>query len=300
MLDILFMLAGITIMALIWIMLYDSNRFVITKHRIEDEKIGRHCRAVVLADLHNKCYGRNNGILIETIREQKPDCIIIAGDIPTAKPGKSLDTALHLINELAKDYKIFYANGNHEHRMKLYPDVYGDMAEMYEQGLREAGVDRLVNRSEELEDENIVIYGSEIDRFFYKRFKVQPMSDDYMESILGLPDAGKYNILIAHNPDYFPHYAKWGADLVLSGHVHGGMARIPLINKGMVSPNVRLFPRYDGGVYREDNSVMILSRGLGMHTIPVRLFNPGELIIIDFDSKKRYNEEDQLGNTGKA
>lgn len=286
MLDILFMLVGIATIALIWIMLYDSNRFVITKHSIESEKISRHCRAVVLADLHNKCYGRNNEGLIEAVREQKPDCIIIAGDIPTAKPKKSLDTALHLMEELTKDYQIFYANGNHEHRMKLYPDVYGDMAERYETGLKKAGVDRLVNSHKELEENNITIYGSEIDRFFYKRFKIQPMDDDYLESILGLPDDKKYNILIAHNPDYFPHYAKWGADMVLSGHVHGGMVRIPFVNKGIISPNIRLFPKYDGGIYREKDSTMILSRGLGMHTIPIRLFNPGELIVIDFDPKK--------------
>lgn len=286
MLDILFVLAGIAILALIWIMLYDSNRFVITKHCIKNEKVGRHYRAVVLADLHNKRYGINNERLIEAIREQKPDCIIIAGDIPTAKPDKSLDTALHLMEELAKDYKIFYANGNHEHRMKLYPDVYGDMAERYEAGLKKAGVDRLVNGHEELGEENITIYGSEIDRFYYKRFQVQPMEDDYLESILGLPDKKKYNILIAHNPDYFPHYAKWGADLVLSGHVHGGMVRVPFVNKGIISPNVRLFPKYDGGIFEEKDSIMILSRGLGMHTIPIRLFNPGELIVIDFEPGK--------------
>lgn len=286
MLDVLFMLAGIGIMALIWIMLYDSNRFVITKHHIEDEKVGRHCRAVVLADLHNKCYGRNNERLIEAIRRQKPDCIIIAGDIPTAKPRRSLDTALHLMEELAGDYRIFYANGNHEHRMKLYPEVYGDMAERYEAGLKKAGVNRLVNSHTELEDENIAVYGSEIDKLYYKRFKLLPMPDDYLNGILGQPDHNKYNILIAHNPDYFPYYARWGADLVLSGHVHGGMVRVPFINKGVISPNVRLFPKYDGGVYREKNSVMILSRGLGMHTIPIRLFNPGELIVIDFNPQK--------------
>lgn len=283
MLDILFMLAGVAVIALMWIMLYDSNRFVITKHQIKDQKIGRHYRAVVLADLHNKCYGRDNERLIEAIRKQEPDGIIIAGDIPTARPKKSLDTALHLMEELAKDYHIFYANGNHEHRMKLYPTVYGDMDTRYEAGLKKAGVDRLVNSHEELEAENITVYGSEIDRFYYKRFHIQPMDDGYLERILGVPEDTKYNILIAHNPDYFPHYAKWGADLVLSGHVHGGMVRIPFLNKGVISPNVRLFPQYDGGVFREKDSVMILSRGLGMHTIPVRLFNPGELIVIDFD-----------------
>jgi hypothetical protein len=170
--------------------------------------------------------------------------------------------------------------------MELYPEKYGDMAKKYEEGLKCAGVDRLVNSHSLLVKENIVIYGSQIDRKYYKRFKIQPMERNYLESILGQPDRTVYNILIAHNPDYFPYYAEWGADLVLSGHIHGGMIRIPFINKGVVSPAVRLFPKYDGGMYREKESTMILSRGLGMHTIPIRLFNPAELVTIDFDMQE--------------
>jgi len=87
--------------------------------------------------------------------------------------------------------------------------------------------------------------------------------------------------LIAHDPDYFPKYADWGADLVLSGHVHGGMVRVPFWGKGVVSPNVRLFPKYDGGEFTIGKSRMLLSRGLGMHTIPIRLFNPGEILEVE-------------------
>ena len=95
----------------------------------------------------------------------------------------------------------------------------------------------------------------------------------------------KYNILLMHNPDYFPNAAQWGTDLVLSGHVHGGIVRIPGW-KGVASPNIRFFPKYDGGKFEEGESVMILSRGLGVHTIPFRLFNPGELIVLDLEEEK--------------
>lgn len=283
MLDILFTIIGVIGILLVWVMLYDSNRFVVTGQKITDKRIKKNCRAVVLADLHNKRYGKDNERLLAAIREAKPDFILVAGDIPTAKPGKSLDIAVSLMTELARDYPIYYGNGNHEHRMKLYPKNYGNMAEEYEKALQKAGISRLVNSHMELADTGIVIYGSEIDRFYYKRFRVQHMEDDYLQGILGTPKSSDYSILIAHNPDYFPQYARWGADLVLSGHVHGGMVRIPIINKGVVSPNVRLFPKYDGGIFHEDKSTMILSRGLGMHTIPIRLFNPGELIVIDFE-----------------
>ena len=108
------------------------------------------------------------------------------------------------------------------------------------------------------------------------------MDAAYLKRLLGKPSAGEYNILIAHNPDYFPAYAEWGADLVLSGHVHGGIMRLPLLG-GVLSPALRLFPKYDGGLFQEGGSTMILGRGLGSHTIPIRIFNPGELIVVTLE-----------------
>lgn len=279
--------AVICAMALVclWFMLFDSNRFVIRTHEITDERIRKPLRAVVLADLHNKRYGRENEKLLEAVRACRPDCILIAGDMLTSKPGKTLDIALHVLEELAKEYPIYYGNGNHEHRLKLYPKTYGDMAQRYEAALQSMGVERLVNSHVTLQSHGIVIYGSEIDRLYYKRFKVQFMEPDYLKRLLGNPDPHAYNVLIAHNPDYFPQYAAWGADLTLSGHVHGGIVRIPFWGKGVASPNIRLFPKYDGGLFQEKGRTMLLSRGLGMHTIPFRLFNPGELWVVDFKPK---------------
>lgn len=285
MLNIIITVLSIIIIICIWVMLYDGSRFVVSEYSFQDKRIRQKTRVVVLADLHNKRYGKNNERLVEAIRACQPDMILVAGDLPTAKPGAKLDVAIHLLEELARDYPIYYGNGNHEHRMKLYPEKYGDMAKEYDKALKRLNVNLLVNAHMELADRGITIYGSEIDKFYYKRFKIQHMEQDYMEHILGQPVQETYNILLAHNPDYFPQYAAWGADLVLSGHVHGGMVRIPFINKGVVSPNVRFFPEYDGGLFRREKSTMLLSRGLGMHTIPVRLFNPGEVLVIDLDKE---------------
>lgn len=280
--NILITIFGIFVLACLWVLLYDTNRFIVVGHSFTDKRIRKKCKAVVLADLHNKCYGKENEKLLAAIREQRPDMILVAGDILTAKPGNSLDVAIHLMEELAKDYPVYYGNGNHEHRLKLYPEKYGDMAEQYDKALGEIGVTRLINAKVSLEEYGITVFGSEIDRFYYKRFGVQPMAEEYLASILGQVKTDTYNILLAHNPDYFPRYAAWGADLILSGHVHGGMVRVPILGKGVVSPNIRLFPKYDGGRFELGKSVMLLSRGLGMHTIPVRIFNPGELLVIDF------------------
>ena len=279
--DVVITVIAVILVVLVWIMLYDSNRFVVRHYSLRDQRIKKPVKAVVLADLHNKRYGKENECLLQAIDEIRPDMILIAGDILTAKPKASLETAVDLLTKLAGKYPIYYGNGNHEHRLKLYLENYGDMAERYEETLQKIGIRRLVNEHTVLEESGICIYGSEIDKLYYKRFGIQPMDPEYLKSLLGQPSAEKYTILIAHNPDYFPKYADWGADLVLAGHVHGGMVRVPIWGKGVVSPNVRLFPKYDGGEFTLGKTRMLLSRGLGMHTIPVRLFNPGEVLEVD-------------------
>ena len=112
-----------------------------------------------------------------------------------------------------------------------------------------------------------------------------PMEKEYLEETLGPASKEKYQILLAHNPDYFENYAQWGADLVLSGHVHGGIMRLPLLG-GVISPTLLLFPKYDGGLFKKGSSAMILSRGLGTHTLPIRIFNPGELILFTISPKR--------------
>ena len=279
--DVVITVIAVILVIMLWIMLYDSNRFVVRHYPLRDQRIKKSVKAVVLADLHNKRYGKENERLLQAIDEIRPDMILIAGDILTAKPKASLETAVDLLTKLSGKYPIYYGNGNHEHRLKLYPENYGDMAERYEEALQKIGIRRLVNEHTVLEESGICIYGSEIDKLYYKRFGIQPMDPEYLKSLLGQPSAEKYTILIAHNPDYFPKYADWGADLVLSGHVHGGMVRVPFWGKGVVSPNVRLFPKYDGGEFIIGKSRMLLSRGLGMHTIPIRLFNPGEILEVE-------------------
>lgn len=283
MFEMIVTILGVVLIVLIWVMLYDSNRFVVQTYKIADKRIRKKCRAVVLADLHNKRYGRDNERLIAAIREQKPDMILIAGDMITAKPGKSQETALQMLEALAKEYPIYYGNGNHEYRIKLYPDTYGDMAEKYGQALKELGIEPLVNSRVALAEYGMTVYGLEIDREYYRRFRVSKMESDYPGSVMGQPDPELYTVLLAHNPDYFPQYAAWGADLVLSGHAHGCVVRVPILDKGVISPALRLFPKYDGGIFMEGDSTMILSRGLGMHTIYIRLFNPAELWVVDFE-----------------
>lgn len=267
------------------VMLYDGNRFHVVKYRIYSEKIKEEHRFVVLSDLHNKSYGEKNQKLLKSIDELKPEGILIAGDILTAKPGKRYDVALDLLKNLAMKYPVYYGMGNHETRLFLYPEKYGDMGERYEADLKKIRVDFIRNESKECKD-NIRITGLDMDRKYYQRFKKMAMEPEYLKEALGETLGEEYEILLAHNPDYFEEYAAWGADLVLSGHVHGGMMRLPILG-GVISPAYKLFPKYDGGMFKKGSATMILSRGLGMHTIPVRIFNPGELIFLKLEPEKK-------------
>ena len=283
--EIFIVILGILVLLCIWIILFDSTRFVKTSYKYSDKRIQRSCRAVLISDLHNKSYGRNNESLLAAIREEKPDFILIAGDMITANRRHKFGVAIRLLSELKKDFPIYYANGNHEQYICLPEKDYGDAGKEYKKLLDEAGVDRLINSHVELAEYGISIYGLEIDRDFYRRFTDVKMDDDYLKTILGKADETKYNILLAHNPDHFEKYAEWGADLTLAGHIHGGIVRVPFTGKGVISPKFTLIPKYDGGEFAAGKAIMIVSRGLGTHTIPLRMFNPAELITIDFEGK---------------
>ena len=262
--------------------LYDSNRFAVREYHIRCRGLKRKYRFVMLSDLHNKCYGKHNEKLLAAIEEQKPESILIAGDMLTSETPERFGPALELVEKLAERYPVYYANGNHEYRMKTEEAHYGTGYRRYHARLERKGVVFLENDSVLLPEAGIRIYGVEIGREYYKKLKGTPMDGRYLKKLLGKPSKGDYHILIAHHPDYFTAYADWGADLVLSGHVHGGIMRLPLLG-GVISPTLRLFPKYDGGLFQEGSSTMILGRGLGSHTIPIRIFNPGELVVAELE-----------------
>lgn len=260
---------------------FDMNRFVVRKYNIISDKINKPVKAVFLTDLHNKQYGKNNKYLIQKIKEIDPDFILCGGDMIVASPGKDNTNAVRFLGDLAEEYKVYYALGNHEYRANIYPEKYGDMYELFFRTLSEKSVVFLRNQSIYVEDGNLSVSGIEIDRKFYKRFRKQSMEEGYIDNLKGERKKNAFQIMLAHNPDYFKEYAESEAELILSGHLHGGIVRLPIIG-GCVSPAIRIFPKYSDGLYRIGKKQMIVSCGLGSHTIPLRIFNPGELSVISF------------------
>ncbi len=277
---------SILVLLCVAVIVSDTHRFVIKETVLVTEKIKQDTKIVVLSDLHNTCYGKENEKLLGKIRQIHPDMVLLAGDMLTAKPGVDFGNTVSFLRKLADDYMVYYGIGNHEHRLELYPKVYGSMYEEYWKALEHPNIVPLVNQHILLKERGMCIYGSQIEKRFYKRFSLQPMDEFYLKGLLGEPQTDCYNVLLAHNPDYFENYVMWGADLVLSGHVHGGIVRLPFLG-GVLSPACRLFPKYDGGLFYKKGCTMLLSRGLGTHTIPVRMFNPGELHVVSIKKAPR-------------
>lgn len=284
--QVIIFLYVIAVIALFFIlvMIIDCNRFVIREYTCVSEKLHKEGKFILLSDLHNKSFGKDNERLLRAIEREKPDVILMAGDMYTSARNKDNAEVAEFVSRLAGKYPVYYANGNHEHKTRLYPETFGSMYRDYMEKIEAAGAVILVNDKVFLSDYNMEIYGLEIEREYYKKFVNQSMGKEYLTETLGKTDLWKFNLLIAHNPDYFDAYADWGADLTVSGHVHGGLMRLPVLG-GMISPKLKLFPHYDGGRFEKGKSVMILGRGLGTHTLPIRIFNPGELAVIQLTEK---------------
>ena len=279
MIEVILTCMGVAIILCLIISVWDCNRFITVEYEIESDKVTKPCKFVLLSDLHNKSYGKDHERLIDKIDSISPDMVLVAGDMLTAERGQDSDVALSLMRQLSSRYKIYYGMGNHEHRLQLCPEQYGSIYDDYMTRLSEMGVEPLINENTYLPEYNVAVCGAQIDRCYFKKFQKYPMNESYLPKILGQPKGNACQILIAHTPQYFEEYAAWGADVVVSGHVHGGIMKLPYLG-GVLSPNMTLFPKYDGGKFVRGKATMILSRGLGTHTIPVRVFNPGELVTI--------------------
>lgn len=261
------------------VMVIDGNRFVVRTYSYHNKKLKKPLTIVHLSDLHNKEFGNKNDRLIGEVLRIAPDLVILSGDMFTSLASMKTEEAQRLVLELSKICPVYYSNGNHEQKTKDMVEEFGNLYEDYCRELTKAGIHFLSNENVYLKEYNIRIYGLELSREYYRKFTNHHVSAETIRNYLGEPDGDAVSLMIAHNPEFFPAYAAWKADLVFSGHVHGGLMRLPWLG-GVISPSMKLFPKYDGGMFEEGTSQMILSRGLGTHTLPIRIFNPGELVVI--------------------
>lgn len=272
-----FIITGCVIVLTVLIYGYIQNFFLkVEQYEIRSARIGRDVTVVLLTDLHGCKHGHGNSRLLAKIDGISPSFICVAGDM-TVKNGKNTETVLAFLARLSAKYPVYYAPGNHEIRMPAYDD--------YRHRIQNMGIYYLENRVVRAGD-HISIAGLDLPEYWYHKFwQKREISVDILSGQLGQCDSGLFTIMLAHNPEYFPVYAEWGADLVLSGHIHGGIARLPVLG-GVLSPSLQPFPRYDAGEFIWKGSHMVLSRGLGLHHIKLRFYNCPEISAIRITCEK--------------
>ena len=271
---------------------YETESLEITKYEIENEKIPKefnNFKIVQISDLHNKSFGKDNKRLLETIDSQNPDIVVITGDLVEGD-NKDFDVALNLIDELLKKYKVYHIIGNHEQKslIKKHKELY----KTYFDKLYNKNIVNLDNEKTKVEKDGkyINIYGLivplEYYPYFFKNYenKNMKLEQDFINNKLGEINRDEYNILLAHTPFFFEEYEKYGVDLVLAGHVHGGIIRLPKVG-GLLSPNREFFPKYDFGKYIKNNTTMLLSKGLGGSKVLIRFACKPEIVSITLKSK---------------
>lgn len=232
-------------------------------------------RIAHISDLHNAELSKDNEKLLNMIREADPDIIAITGDIVDSRKTDT-EIALSFAQKAAEIAPCYYVTGNHEAR------VPADFETLLA-GFEKAGVTVLRNESLELTrgEEHITLLGADDPDFVfmsYSDIQAEIMNNTLKE--IAPADEKEFTLLLSHRPELFEVYKNNNIDLALSGHAHGGQFRLPFVG-GLYAPHQGLLPEYDSGLYCEDGTNLIVSRGLGNSLFPLRLFNPPEVILIE-------------------
>lgn len=256
--------------------LIHSNLFLTTaEYNLKAANLNDNLKIVFISDLHNKEYGENNKELVQKISEQNPDFIAVGGDMVT-RTFVNDDNMKNILTKLSEIAPVYCCLGNHERDIADKIDFKADITA--------CGATLLDNKSTFFTSKNgqKVLIGGLSDypyyefnapdydtpeAHFWEQFKEQ--SGNY------------YSILLHHQPEYITDMvAESNVELVLCGHTHGGLVRIPFVG-GVIAPNQGLFPQYDKGEFDFDNSTMIISGGLGVSNPVPRFNNQPEICVIN-------------------
>lgn len=264
----------------------EVSRYIIASEKLGEEFSGK--RMLHLGDLHGKSFGKDNKRLIRLIDEQKPDVVFLTGDLIDADK-KDYSPVYCLLKHLTEHYKTYYIIGNHEQKApikknkKVYERYFKEIKEL---DLRQMCNERFVLDSEFeiVQEGGINLYGLELPfssyRYLLSNREAEAIDLEFMEKRLGRLDTNEFNLLLTHNPLYFKEYVKFGADMILAGHVHGGIVRLPFIG-GVFSPDRTFFPKYAFGEYKDEKTTMFVTKGLGGSALLMRINCRPEIATID-------------------
>ena len=243
------------------VVMLDVSYYSIKNAKLPNEFNGY--KIVQISDWHGR---KPDDKVINRTREENPDIIVITGDF-IDRFFTDTKNASEMIAQIKDVAPVYYVSGNHEAQNKNYED--------FKQYLHSQNITVLDNKSVMISrDSGMIRLAGIDDPFFYENFEHFDLS--FVESD---GEADIYTILLSHRPEYIEDYSKEKIDLVISGHAHGGLIRLPWLG-GLTASGQGLFPKYTEGVYHMGDTDMVVSRGLGDSIVPVRINNNRELVII--------------------
>lgn len=262
---------------------FGNNRISTSSIDCSNEKIPSEFdgfRIVQITDLHNKLFGKDQKRLIKKIKSLDPDVIVFTGDMVSRRE-KHLQNAESFVENAVKICPVYYVEGNHEKYSTSYT-VY------FKPFLEAVGVHTLRNKSEKIFSGGsyITICGVrdlvDVTEFGYDVSLRNDVFCGWIKNVLDKEDG--FKILLSHRPEYFEEYSKNGADLVFTGHAHGGQVILPFIG-GVYAPNQGLFPKYYSGEYTLGQTTMIVCRGLGNSILFPRINNSPQIVCVTLKSE---------------
>ena len=268
---------AVLVIAAIWVII--GNRHVgVTRYTVESNRIPAafdHFKIAVISDLHNAEFGMDNIRLLKLIEDEAPDMIAVTGDLIDSNR-TDIRISEKIIDQIVDIAPCYYVTGNHEAWI-------GAEYQELEETLLDKGVIVLHDETVKLvrDDESIEIAG--LDDPAFSEEAVADGEELLKSRLKDMEIDDSFCILLSHRPEIFDAYVSMDIDLVLSGHAHGGQFRLPFIG-GLIAPDQDILPEYDAGEYMEDNTTMIVSRGLGNSIVPIRFNNDPELVIVELSS----------------
>ncbi len=254
---------------------WQNNDLVTTRYQIRSPKLPKAFdgyKIVQISDLHNKKFGLNQSALLEKVMSEKPDLIVVTGDL-IDRSRTDVEAAMAFIRGAVQIARVAYVSGNHEVNSGINMHLAKKLAS--------AGVEVLNDKATDLlkQEQKIRLIGMSDFSYCYSRFSSTPrLYGNVLKSLASHPDQ-RFQILLSHRPELLPLYARCGMDLAFCGHAHGGQIRLPLVG-ALFAPNQGIFPEYTSGVHQAGRTHMIVSRGLGNSRFPLRIFNRPEIVSV--------------------
>ena len=291
---------GIVLIYLIY-QIIELNRFSVKK--IDFTNSCTNSKFVYLSDVHGKTYGKlflGKSRLVHKITDLQPQFIILGGDTVSKRHPEQYETMAEFIRQLVQIAPVYYLFGNHEESLEQFDT---ERFLNYIDVLENMGVHIVRNRAFfPCEQTSVSAYALELPLSQYEKRTKKPLARDVLvkadnvwkdaEKEVGEEQLKDENnslrILFVHQPAYADDYLELKPDVIFAGHSHGGLVRVPGVG-GLVSTELTLFPKYDGGVYHigEDGKTMlVVSHGLGTHHFHIRVFAPAQLIYVTISSCK--------------